>query len=593
MMGIIDKLFPDLIVSSIGWTLIHSIWQGLIFTIISVLLFRLLKKGSANARYLIGISMLVLMILVSLVTFVMVYQSGLDRDSMDASLKGNPAVGIQNRTGGFFTSLKSYLDRNLPAVVTIWLMGMMFFFLKFFSGILVNQRLRHHQIRDVSDYWEERVKVLSRKLKIGSKVIFRESFLTGIPLAIGYLKPMILFPVGLLSQIPLDQVEALIVHELSHIMRRDYIVNIFQNILDIIYFYHPGVRWISRQVRSEREHCCDDITVDLVGDSLNYARALTRVGEYSLKIKEDLAMAASRDSSKLLKRIRRLLSMKKDRSKSMEGFFGFLLTLVFVVSLVLVMNASFRLFAGTGKTGYVTGTSRVETSKEDVKRLMERHEILAARDPSSLTEAEQKEMQKIAGKLKALKKKQEKKNLQFLLEQIESLKAKNRRTEIENQKLKELNEFLRQYRLRVQYDDITEKFKELKTRESDLSKEEMKQLRLIEAKFKQQQEMELRRDRELESAERAAEEHELRLKEEQRAVTENEKQDQEEEKRLEERELRDLKREQELKKEYLQLEQEINRLEKKVKLSEEEKNLLQKLREKQEKIEQTIRKVHR
>lgn len=637
-MDLLGNIFSDLIVGSIGWTLLHSLWQGLVVSIILSLFMVIFKDSGAHVRYRIGVCLLAVMVLVSLVTFLMVYRAGIEQNPLEESSVGMRADSLDNRSGEFFTYIKIYFQRNLPAVVTIWLIGMMFFFMKFVSGMLANQRLRHHQTSEVSEFWKYRVESLCRKLKIRPAIIFRESFMAAVPLTIGYLKPVILFPVGILSQIPPDQAEALIVHELAHILRRDYIVNIFQNIVDIVYFYHPGIRWISRRVRSERENCCDDITVDLVGDSLNYARALTRAGEFSLKCREGLAMSASGDSSRLLKRIRRLFTMKKERSKPKDGIFGFLLMVLFAVSLVLGLNAGFRLFAGAAEPGDAFGENYLDTEKEEVRRLMERHEKLAARE-RLLTEDERKEMKEIDSKLAAVKEMAQEKKLQSLISERERLEARARRTEAENQELKKLNELLTEHRHREQYqfkvknEKMVRKPEELKTREDDLSEKEMRQLRLLQVQLKEQQEMEFRRQLEIEIERKAAYEEQQkmekevqiqlekqeRLEEERSVLIEKERQVLEEERRLKEFELqaliekqnrnhdeeKKLKEQQvkkyleqqelkkvELKKEYEHLIQEIDRLVKKGKLTEEEKNALGKLREKQNQIKQTLDTVH-
>ncbi len=627
-MDLITKLFSELIIQSIGWTIVHSLWQGLIITIIFILLVILFKRRSANARYLIGVGMLVLMILVSLFTFTLVYNSEINQQVLGKPLLVKNTDNIKDNSGGFLSLIQVYFDNNLPAVVTIWLMGMLFFFLKFVSGILYNQRLRHHQTRDVSNDWKDRLQTLARKLMIKPAVSFKESFMTKIPLTIGHFKPMIIFPVGILGQIPLDQVEALIVHELAHILRRDYIVNIFQNIMDIIYFYHPGVRWISHQVRSERENCCDDITVDNVGDSLNYARALTRVGEYSLKSNEDLAMAASRNSSKLFKRIRRLFTMTKDRSKILDGFMSFLVMFVFVFSLVFCANASCWLFAGSAKKADVSDHSGNDVDKDEVKKLEERYEKLSAKH-SSLTKAEEKEMQKLISKLKSIQKMEEEKKYKILAEGYEKLKAKKQRTEAEDKKLKKLTLFMKEYEVKLKYAELTRVYKELKERQNELSKEEREKLRIYEEKLKAH-EMDLKRSQEKEFqaqvveykklkankknlnekeaaklkklyarlekskkrmvAERKADQKKKQeLKEELMVLKEKEKRTQEEEKRLKklkvylrERELKQI----ELKKQYKILEEKIKILENKQKLTEEEKDFLKKLKLKQKQIKE-------
>lgn len=557
----VSALLPDRVVGSLGWTLLHSLWQGVVITVTGFLLLAFFKKGSASLRYLIGIGMLILMILVSLATFVMVHQNILEANALGIS----PVVTVSGRpdsgTGGFLASLKNHLNRNLSAVVTLWLMGMLLFSLRFVSGILINQRWRRHQTREVSRYWRNRLSGIARKMNIRPVVRFRESLVIGVPLTIGYFKPLILFPVGMLGRIPADQVEALIVHELAHILRRDYIANVLQNIVDIIYFYHPGIRWISHRVRVERENCCDDITVDQTGDSLTYARALTRAGELSLDYRDGLSMAASRDSSKLFMRIRRLLPMKKQRLKTRTGFLGLVCMMVLAGSLVLGVNASHWLFAGPGK---VSGGSAVKTEdpdKDDVKRLMERHGQLAARK-STLTRKEMEEMEKIEAKLMAIKEMEEQKKLKNLEEELARLKAKIRRSEAEDRKIQKLTQFLDQYEIMERLEKMSRKTEELKNRERELSEMEKAELRGMEEKLKQHQ-MQARAERE----------------EERRFL--------EQERKLKEREL-ELKR-MKLKEEYERLGQEIHRLNKKKKLTKKETDQLKRLKQKQEQIGQFLK----
>ena len=92
---------------------------------------------------------------------------------------------------------------------------------------------------------------------------------------IGWLRPVILFPASALTGLSAEQLEALLAHELAHIRRYDYLVNLLQTTVETLFFYHPAVWWVSAQVRQEREHCCDDLAVAACGDVLTYARALT------------------------------------------------------------------------------------------------------------------------------------------------------------------------------------------------------------------------------------------------------------------------------------------------------------------------------
>ena len=143
-------------------------------------------------------------------------------------------------------------------------------------------------------------------------------------MVIGHLKPVLLLPIGLVAGLPADEVEALLAHELAHVMRRDYLVNVLQNLVEILYFFHPGVRWISAAVRQEREHCCDDFAVALCGDAQNYARALARLQTAGTAYPEP-ALAAVGRSHKLLRRIVRLLGRPRLAHDFREGFVSALL----------------------------------------------------------------------------------------------------------------------------------------------------------------------------------------------------------------------------------------------------------------------------
>src|SRR6185295_2411884 len=123
------------------------------------------------------------------------------------------------------------------------------------------------------------------------------------PTVVGWLRPVVLVPVGALAGLPADQVEALLLHELAHIRRHDYLVNILQNVAESLLFYHPAVWWISGHIRAERELCCDDMAVFVCGDSLSYARALAQLE--SFRPAQVSALAANGGS--LADRIARLL----------------------------------------------------------------------------------------------------------------------------------------------------------------------------------------------------------------------------------------------------------------------------------------------
>jgi GWxTD domain-containing protein len=145
---------------------------------------------------------------------------------------------------------------------------------------------------------------LSRRLKVMRAIKLVNSAMVQVPTVIGWLRPVILIPVGCLVGLSANQTEGLLAHELAHIRRHDYLVNIFQSAVETLLFYHPATWWISNQIRREREHCCDDLAISISGDPLSYAKALSFLAE---RRSSAPAVALGASGGSLATRIRRLL----------------------------------------------------------------------------------------------------------------------------------------------------------------------------------------------------------------------------------------------------------------------------------------------
>jgi beta-lactamase regulating signal transducer with metallopeptidase domain len=177
--------------------------------------------------------------------------------------------------------------------------------MRLFGGWLKVQRLRASAI-PVEEQWNERLRILARKLKVNQLVLLAESAMTEAPVVIGYFKPMILIPLGMLGGLSTEQLESIITHELIHIRRRDYLVNLLQSVLEILFFFNPFVWVISGIIRREREHCCDDAVIALHGNPLAYAHALTALEEAKLS-RAGIALSLAEDKNQLLNRIKRIM----------------------------------------------------------------------------------------------------------------------------------------------------------------------------------------------------------------------------------------------------------------------------------------------
>ncbi|MGH9620231.1 MAG: GWxTD domain-containing protein, partial [Bryobacteraceae bacterium] len=152
--------------------------------------------------------------------------------------------------------------------------------------------------------WQQELVRLSARLHLSRPVLLLESALADAPVVLGHLRPLILVPAGLLAGLPPQQIEAILLHELAHIRRHDYLVNLLQRFAECLLFYHPAAWWISRVIGAERENCCDDLAVSLSGDAHQYASALAALEQNRCSGREP-AVAATGGS--LVKRIRRLL----------------------------------------------------------------------------------------------------------------------------------------------------------------------------------------------------------------------------------------------------------------------------------------------
>ena len=154
--------------------------------------------------------------------------------------------------------------------------------------------------------WQLPANRLAQRLRLRRPVRVVEFAAVDVPTVVGWLRPVIILPVAAVAQLPAAQVEAVLAHELAHVRRHDYLVNLLQRVAEAVLFYHPAIWWISARVREEREHCCDDLAIEICGDRDNYATALAEL-ESRRTTAPVLGLAAT--DGPLLKRIRRILQV--------------------------------------------------------------------------------------------------------------------------------------------------------------------------------------------------------------------------------------------------------------------------------------------
>ena len=314
---------------AVARTLLHSLWQAALAAF--ALAFGLRFIHSSRIRYAAACIALSAIVFLSIGTFVVVApQALLERSSRDimssrlASQDAGPANG--------FVELPTYpLERLLPWITPLWLSGVLLFSFCRAAGWAALRRLRWRAVSDATQAWLETLNRIRVRMKVARAVALLESGLTRVPLVIGHLRPAILMPVGLLTGLPSEQIELILMHEMAHIRRCDYLVNMLQTFVESVMFYNPAVWWISSVIRTERENCCDDTVVESTNKAPLYASALAALEEIRSDQRE-VVMAAAGGS--LVKRIRRILRQSEPQTSALAPVLSSLAVIVVIAGLL-------------------------------------------------------------------------------------------------------------------------------------------------------------------------------------------------------------------------------------------------------------------
>ena len=251
-MNAISAWLPGPLIHALGWTLIHALWQGAVVAMVLGIFLVFMKRFSAKARYAAGVGALLLVLALSGVTFWRAYAEGRRTVYLTAraavqndgafSTEGTAALsaaGLPAPPVSPLTRFEVYFTDHLPAIVTVWLMGLLIDMLRLLGGLAWVQRLRHYRSEPAPQPWDRRLQALSHRLRLNGTVTLLQSGLAKAPLVIGHFKPVILVPVSFFTRLPESQIEAILIHELAHVLRRDYLVNLLQSLVETLFFFHP------------------------------------------------------------------------------------------------------------------------------------------------------------------------------------------------------------------------------------------------------------------------------------------------------------------------------------------------------------------
>lgn len=325
-MNHLERFVASPFAAAIGWTLLHSLWQGSLLAALLVAV--LFATRSPRIRY--AAASVTMLLMLGGFTFTLIHF--IPRGTHGFETFKPPSVPAWNPPAarGATDFWNPGLAAIAPWLAPLWIAGVLILYLRSLASCLSVQRLRRCGVCSAHNRWQSELARLSSRLRISRPVLLLESSLADVPMVLGHFKPLILIPVGLLAGLSPAQVEAILLHELAHIRRHDYLINVFERLAEGLFFYHPAVWWISHIMRTERECCCDDLVVSVTGNPHEYARTLAALEQFRLPGHEP-AMALT--GGRLMNRIRRLLYPQISNASSTPWFAAAILILAGAVSL--------------------------------------------------------------------------------------------------------------------------------------------------------------------------------------------------------------------------------------------------------------------
>lgn len=328
------QLLTGPLAQAIGWALLHLLWQATIVAAILAAVLTLIPRQSANARYSAACGALGLVFALFIATAWKTYDPAVAPVTSPLTESQAMKITVTNVPVALATiaaetwrermlSMVASARQSLPMVVAVWLFGVVFL-----SSRLLLTWMRARRLAQAGQpaniQWQRVARRLSNALGLRRAVRLLESAAVEVPSVIGMLRPVILLPASTLTGLTPAQIEMVLAHELAHIRRHDFLVNLMQAVVETLMFYHPAVWWMSRRVRIERENCCDDMAVAVCGNPIQYAKALTRLEE--LRSAPSLMVAANGGS--LLDRIRRIAGGRAESNAISARWAAAMITLV-------------------------------------------------------------------------------------------------------------------------------------------------------------------------------------------------------------------------------------------------------------------------
>ena len=293
--------------TTLGWTVVHSLWQGTFLAGVAALLLSILPDRRARTRHLVAYASLVAMLVLPVATALM------SADPMGEGVRRPVMRAVDDAIG-----LQVVLEARaliIPAAAVLWISGLTLYLVRVGREWRRAQQLQRLDLDDAGEPIQSVVAELRSRLSLRTGVNVHRSRRASVPMVLGWLRPVILLPTSTATSLAPRQLRAVLAHELAHVSRRDYLANLIQMAAETMLFHHPAAHWISRRIRTEREYCCDDVAVSVGADPADYARALAALDD----ARDDCRMAVAAASGTLLDRIQRIVGQPRPVLTPMRG----------------------------------------------------------------------------------------------------------------------------------------------------------------------------------------------------------------------------------------------------------------------------------
>jgi len=330
-------------------SIIHSLWQCLIIYLLLRILLADIVRLSSAVKYNITVTALFAAtgwFIYTLFNEASHYSWQLTTQTLAGAPQHLPLITTLKQITHADERYELTIEHYLPYITTIYIAGLLFHSLRLLSAWVQMQQIKQGAVPD--NQLQKRLNELSALLNNKRAVIVSYADRIDVPCVTGYLKPLILLPLSLSTYLSASEVEAILLHELAHVKRNDYLVNLLQQVMSVILFFNPFVLLMNRIVNQERENSCDDVVVNLTGQPLVYAQALLKIEQNNVRYLP-LALAATGKKYHLLNRIERIMKTKKPMANIRHVVLAFTILMGSITSI-----AWFNPAIGNGKLSVKT-----------------------------------------------------------------------------------------------------------------------------------------------------------------------------------------------------------------------------------------------